>query len=148
MLAKMKCSNCGAEISNLSMSWGRKYWLFIVPLVLLSMYPMLRMTFSKGDFREDLSISQIETRESDGGRDVLGIVTNNGTRPWSSLKIEVEFFDKEGRFLDQETAYLMTEIAPGAKEHFKVTVRGASAEVDHENSEMVVKVADANSMPF
>ena len=32
MIAKMKCSNCGAEMSNLTMSWGRKQWLVAMPI--------------------------------------------------------------------------------------------------------------------
>ncbi len=48
MLAKMKCSNCGAEISNLNMSWGWKNYLMVVPIMLLGFLPLLRTTFFKG----------------------------------------------------------------------------------------------------
>ena len=54
MIAKMKCSNCGAEISNLNMSWGWKNYLMVVPIMLLGFLPLLRTTFFKGDITKEL----------------------------------------------------------------------------------------------
>lgn len=47
MKANMKCSSCGAEMSNMSMSWDKKQLLFMIPLMLVGFLPVLRMTFFK-----------------------------------------------------------------------------------------------------
>ena len=60
MKATIKCSNCGAEITNLNFSWPKKQWLFILPIVLIGFLPMWQLYKPKGDFRKDLQINILE----------------------------------------------------------------------------------------
>lgn len=148
MIAKMKCSNCGAEMSNLNMSWGRRYWLFMIPVMLLGFLPLLKMTFFKGDVTKDLSVSEIQKRAVDKSIEIIGLLTNNGSRKWSSVTVEVEFFDASGVFIDEASEYLRSEVAAGAKEHFKIAIRSPGAAILAPDTKMVVKVSGGHTMPF
>ena len=85
MNAKMTCSNCGAEMANFNFSAGRRYWLFMLPIMLLGFYPLRRMTLFKGDVTKDLVVTDIEKRANGPTTDVVGIITNNGSRKWSNV---------------------------------------------------------------
>jgi len=93
MIAKMKCSNCGAEMSNLSMSWGKKQLWFIIPIMLLGFLPMIKLFWLKGDATKDLVISQIQKRTHGDALEIVGLITNSGSHTFSSVTIEAEFFD-------------------------------------------------------
>jgi hypothetical protein len=148
MIAKMTCSNCGAEMSNLNFSAGRRYWLFMIPVMLLGFYPLLRMSYFKGDATKDLVISEVEKRSNGPITDVVGVITNKGSRKWSSVTIEAEFFDGSGVFLDEQSSLLRAEIPAGAKEHFKISLRASDPKLKAEDTKMVVKVAGGHTMPF
>ena len=93
MKAKMKCSSCGAELDNLSMSWGKKQWLYIVPIMLLGFFPLFKMTMFKGDPSKEMSISEIRKQTDGSTIEIIGLITNNGSHDWTSTTVEVEFFD-------------------------------------------------------
>lgn len=149
MNAKMKCSNCGAEMSNLNFTWGKKYWLLMIPIMLLGFAPIIKMTFFKGDVTKDLVVSDVQRRSNGSVIDVVGLITNNGRRKWSGVQIEAEFFDSSGAFLDELSSHLGTEIQPGAKEHFKISLRQATdSNLMEEDTKMVVKIAGGHTSPF
>lgn len=148
MIAKMKCSNCGAEMSNLNFSWGKKYWLFMIPVMLLGFLPLMKMMFFKGDATKDLVISEIQKRVNGPNIDVIGLITNSGSHKWSSITVEAEFFDSAGVFLDEESSYLRSDISPTAKEHFKISWKASDPKLLADDVKMVVKVAGGHSMPF
>ena len=81
MLAQMKCSNCGAEMSNFNMSWGWKNYLVMLPIMLLGFLPLLQMTFFKGDVTKELTISDVQRRSADRSVEIVGLITNKGNRP-------------------------------------------------------------------
>lgn len=148
MIAKMKCSQCGAEMSNLTLSWGWKHWLFTIPLMLLCLYPALRLTVFRGDAAKELSISEVSRRTNDKAVDVIGLITNQGQHKWSSVTIKAEFYDAAGNFLDENTEYLRSDIGPAAKEHFKMSFRTSEPKVLAADVKMVVKVSGGMSLPF
>ncbi len=148
MTAKIKCSNCGAEISNLSFSWGKKYLWFLIPFVLISFLPILRLTFFKGDVAKELTLSGIEKRQNADGLSIVGLVTNTGKRSWSSVRLEAEFYDASGKFIDEGSDYLRADIPAGGKEHFKMTIKVPAEAVNSPDTKMVVKVVGGHTMPF
>lgn len=148
MRAKMKCSNCGAEMSNLNMSWGWKHLLFVIPIMLLGFVPLLKMTFFKGEVTKELAISEIQRRNIDGRLEIVGLITNTGNRTWSSVTIEAEFFDASGAFIDESTEYLRADIAGQAKEHFKMTISNPTPALSAPDTKMVVKVTGGHTSPF
>jgi hypothetical protein len=148
MIAKMKCSNCGAEMSNLNMSWGRKQLWFIIPILLLGFWPMAKLLWFKGDAMKDLVISDVQKRMNGRSLEIVGIVTNTGKHKFSSVTIEAEFFDAAGNFLDEEDEYLRSDINGGAKEHFKITMTSPPAQASAAETKMVVKVSGGHSDSF
>jgi|AOAMet2_C33A6_35_1029308.scaffolds.fasta_scaffold03576_2 hypothetical protein len=148
MKAKMKCSSCGAEMENLNMSWGKKQWFFIIPIMILGFLPLAKMTFFKGDPTSDMIISEIRSNTNGGTIEITGLITNSGRHEWSSVTVEVEFFDKNGNFLDEKSEYLRTTIKPDAKEHFKVSIASKDERLLEEGVDVRVKIAGGHTSPF
>lgn len=123
MIAKMKCSNCGAEMSNLNVSWGKKQLWFIIPIMLLGFLPMAMLFWFKGEPTKELTITEVQKRTNGSALENVGPITNNGTHTFSSVTVEAELFDAAGNFIDEETSYIRSDIAGRAKEHFKITVK-------------------------
>lgn len=78
MTAKMKCSNCGAEINTLNMTWGRKYWWFTIPIMILGFWPLAKMTLFKADITKALVISDVTRRVDGTSLEIIGLITNQG----------------------------------------------------------------------
>ena len=150
MLAKLKCSNCGAEISNLN--FGQPKWYYVVRAVLIPLLvviPLLARTWlDRADPTKELTIGSVEQRRDGDALEVLGLLTNEGTNRWTSVTIEVEFYDPSGRFLDETSQYLPGDIGSRATEHFKVRISNPSAEVTANDTKMVVKVGGGLSRNF
>jgi hypothetical protein len=147
MKAQLKCSNCGAEISNLNMSWGRKQWLWFIPfIILMILYPFLMDSFLKGgkhDFRSDLVIKDVEKRYTNGTIEILGIIENHGKVNWENIAIEAELYAKDGKFLDELTDRISANLLPSASEHFKISSREFPENRWDSINDIKVKVSDA-----
>jgi hypothetical protein len=148
MIAKMKCSNCGAEMSNLNMSWGRKQMWFMIPVMILGFSPLIRMTFFKGDATKDLVISEVRTRSVGKSLEIVGLITNLSKRQWSSVTVDADFFDSNGVFIDKASEYLRSDIGSHAKEHFKITIPSPQEQVTKEAIQPVLKVSGGHTSPF
>ncbi len=151
MIAKMKCSNCGAEMSNLNLSWGRKtwlIWLFTLPVILLGLFPIIKITFFKGDPGKELVISEVQQRHVNQTIEVLGLITNTGSHRWSNVTIKAEFFDSNGTFVDEQTEYLRSEFAAGSQDHFKISVHSLDDRVTSAKARMELKITGGMTMPF
>ena len=148
MKAQLKCSNCGAEISNLNFSWGRKQWLWFIPFILIAfLFPIImRYTILKEDkhnFRADLIIKDTEKRYINGTIEILGIVENNGKVNWENIVVKAELYGKDGKYLDELTRRIPANLLPGATEHFKIEAKDFPNERWEAINDMKVKVSDA-----
>lgn len=153
MKAQLKCSNCGAEISNLNMSWGRKQWLWFIPLMLFAiLFPILMektiMKKDTSDFRTDLVIKDIEKRYINGTIEILGLVENHGKVNWENIEVQAELYGKDGKFLDQLTGRVAANLLPGAADHFKISSKEFPGERWEASTDIKVKVADASHYRF
>jgi hypothetical protein len=122
MKAQMKCSNCGAEIENLNMSWGKRQLWLVLPILVIGFYPLVKLTLFKSVVTDDLSISSVETKIEGSSLEITGIITNSSNNEWSGISIEAEFFDNSGKFIDEASHYLRSDIPGKAIEHFKITI--------------------------
>lgn len=148
MNAKMKCSSCGAEMSNLNMSWGKKQYWFMIPVMLIGLLPLLKMTFFKGDITKDLSITNVQTRVEGSSLEVVGLITNKSSREWSSLTIEAEFFDASGAFVDESSEYLRSDIGGHKEEHFKIVITNPPSQALSGSISPKLKIAGGHTNPF
>jgi len=148
MQANLKCSNCGAEISNLNLSWGKKQWLwallFIVPFIIL----ILWSERPKPDYSKELSANLMDTRHIDERIDVIGKILNKGNHEWQSVEIKAEFYDSTGKFIDEGSTYLPGALRPMKDEYFKITLKKPYKELLGPNIKTIVKVAGANFYRF
>src|SRR5262245_2797090 len=111
MNATVKCSNCGAELSNLTLSWGKRQWLWslmaFLPLVCISIW-FISISRSSRDYVREIETTLLETRPlqngPSGGLYVLGRMKNVGKHTWERISIQAEFFDEAGRFMDEATS--------------------------------------------
>jgi len=152
MKATVKCSNCGAEITNLYFTWGKRQWIWMAPLFLffvvclcISMWEVNR---PKGDYRKDLKVTVLETRKNASTMEVLGKIENAGSRPWSGIALAADFFNPEGQFLDEESGHVPASIDPGEMGYFKITISDPPKRIQASGVRMEVKVASAYSSVF
>jgi hypothetical protein len=148
MKATVKCSHCGAEITNLNFSWGKKQVLWMIPFLLLCLLPLWRIYQPKGDFRKDLEVNVLEKRVTDSQFAILGTIQNTGKTQWKNIELDAEFYSDKGQFVDEASGRVSSSIEPGAVEHFKIEIRKPSEVVRSESTRMELKVADAYSSPF
>jgi hypothetical protein len=148
MKASMKCSNCGAEMSNLNMTWGRKQMWFFIPVMLLGFLPLIKMSFFKGDVTKDLKISDIQTHASGRSLEIVGLITNSSSREWSSITVEAEFFDASGNFIDEASEYMRSDIAGNSKEHFKIVIASPPDAALNGTLKPSVKISGGHTSPF
>ena len=148
MKAQLKCSNCGAEITNVSMSWGRRYWLFVIPLLaFMIFYPTVMTKIMEGethDFRADLIATYEAKRYNDGFVEVIGTIENTGTVDWSHLTVEAKLFDDNGEFLDQLLDYISITIPTGGKETVIIGKNKFPEQRWTRTSKVIVRVTDAS----
>jgi hypothetical protein len=151
MKAQFKCSNCGAEISNLNMSWGKKQWLWFIPFFIFIICMPFIMKFimeDKSDFRADLTLKDIEKNYLNGTIEIFGIVENKGKTNWENIIIEAELFDKNGKFIDEIDNRLYTNLLPGTSEHFKISSKDFPESRWQSIDNLKVKISDAYHPKF
>jgi hypothetical protein len=152
MQAMVKCSNCGAEITNLNFTWGKKYWLWsillIIPILLIGFYPLYLLQKPKGDYRQDLQIKVLDTRMENGNLQILGTINNQGKSTWDNIEIAVDFFNAKGEFIDKQTGRVSGSIEPGGSEHFKIEILNPSERIRADGVRKELKIASAYSNRF
>jgi len=149
MEASVKCSNCGAEIKNLTLSPGKCSWWSVVsflPVVLILVFvllPLWRMDKPKGDYRADLAVTVQEKRMTRLGMEILGTIENRGQHRWESIELDAEFYGPDGSFLDEGSGRIASSVDPGKTERFKIQLLQVSSRLGEEGVRMDVKVAHA-----
>ena len=95
-----------------------------------------------------VAISGIEKRVRGPNMEIIGLITNQSRQTWQGVNVEAEFFDSTGKFLGEERSYLSADIAPGANEHFKISVHSSDESFLKSDTEVKVKIASGRTSPF
>jgi len=132
----------------LNFGWGKKQWWFMIPVFLIILLPMWRLYRPGGDYRKELQINMEETRAVDSNIEILGTIKNSGKATWENISIDAEFFNADGKFVDEAAGCVSSSVGPGELEHFKITIENASEQIRDDNIRMELKVADAFSSSF
>ncbi len=135
-------------MSNLNMTMGKKQWLITLPIMLLGFLPLIMMTCFKGDITKELSLSEIDRKVSDGNIEITGLITSSGRHDWSGITIEAEFYDGAGKFIDESSEYLSSDVKAGVKERFKIKISSPTAAVKAPETKMIVKISGGNTSLF
>jgi len=149
----MKCSNCGADIPAVNVQYSWKQLIFIVPILLVGFWPLAQLTIFRGDVTKDLVVRQVDKKLSfqdspNGTLVVTGIIKNLGSREWSGVTVEAEFFDEQGMFLDEASEYIRSDILAEAEEHFKIQIRSPKNELTADATDLRVKISGGRSKLF
>lgn len=152
MTAKMHCSNCGEEIENLSLSWGKNQWLWglvgFLPMIFMLIWFRYYLFVDK-EFEEEIQIAHFETRASENRIDVLGKLTNVGDESWDSVTVEAEFFSPGGEFVDETSDYISVKLSPGSEENFRITLSNPAGGLGLQaEPKVVLKVTQASTGRF
>ena len=151
--ARLHCSNCGAELTNMTMSWGRHQWLWTlgyVAFVFGAMYVGQWYLFGRdGSYVDEVEASLVDVRPAADRVEVVGKLKNLGKHTWVHFNVEAEFFDGSGKFLDETTAWRVpATLSPEGEENFKLTLMTSDERILKGKPKVVVKVADADLARF
>jgi hypothetical protein len=145
--AQLKCSNCGAEIENLNFSWGRKQWLWFIPVMVFIFFLPFVMDYvvgdGKHDFRTELTAKETERRFMNGTIEILGVVENHGKVNWENIVVQADIYGKNKKFLDQLSTKTSANLLPSSSEHFKISSKEFPEARWKDIEDIKVKVSDA-----
>jgi hypothetical protein len=148
--AKIKCSSCGAEISNLKLSWeyGKKQLLFMSIFFIPVAFLTVKLQWPKPDYSRELSARLIEVRRGDESLDVIGSVANAGKHDWDSVTVKADCYDKNGKYLDSADQYIPGSTKAGSEEKFRIAFRKPPREVLGPGARCEVRIAGARNYGF
>ena len=132
MKPKLTCPHCDKDISvitnriEIKHSWLYAFLFLVLPL--LFFIPTYKVVYFKPVITEDLSIVDVSTSLNRWVFELHGVVVNKSDNVWKSLMMEAEFFDKDGNFVDEAKASILTTINEHSREHFKVRLNGLGKE--------------------
>jgi hypothetical protein len=148
MNAKLKCSNCGAEITNLNFGWGKWSWLAMlfafVPMIVI----WVHFWQPKGDYRKDLVVTVVNARVAQDKINVLAKVINTGKHDWQGVEVLAELYGKDGQFLSQQPQSLAGAIQPGEERQFRFIFYSPAGEPLSTPPKIVLKPVQATHLPF
>ena len=75
---------------------------------------------SKFDITSEIKIEEFREARHGDQLLILGIVTNNGKKAASSIQLEAELKDENGKFVYECTKYINKRLKPGEKENFQI----------------------------
>jgi hypothetical protein len=148
MQAKIKCSNCGSEITNLSLSYGKKQWSYML-VAFIPMIVVYTMIWRPDpDYRRDLKASLITVHYGNKGAEVLGKVTNSGGGEWQFINVKAEFFDKSGKLVNLSSSSLPGSLKAHSEDNFKIPLYDISSAPLDPDFKVEVTVAGASYKKF
>jgi len=132
MKPKLTCPHCDKEISvsanQITVRQNWKYVILLVVLPLLFFIPTYKVVYFKPVVTEDLSLVDVSTSFNGMTLELRGVVENKSDNAWSAVRVEAEFFDQDGNFVDEAKTSLSTNIKEHSREHFKVRLNGLGKE--------------------
>jgi len=102
--------------------------------------------FMSREFSQDSGLiikSHHEWFPTEDSFNVVGVVANTGSDAWSSISVEVEMFDKEGKFVYECSEYLSGTLYPGKEENFVVDCSGCNKAPIPEFDHYEIKITNA-----
>ena len=124
------------------MGYNAKQALVIIPILLLGFIPFLSIFFKSNPLAsDDLDITSFDTRIDGKEMVVTGIINNLTDSAWTSVSVEVEFYDEGGNFIGESDDYIGSEIHSKANENFEVRFRNLPEVVLQGDASTKLKIA-------
>ncbi|MBI5687729.1 MAG: hypothetical protein HZC54_21880 [Verrucomicrobia bacterium] len=148
MNTKLKCSNCGAEITNLNFGFGKWNWLWMLVGFLPLLFVFWTFWQPKGDYRKDLVVTVVHTRVAPDNINVLAKIRNEGKHDWQSVEVLAELYGKDGQFLTQQPQSINGALQPGEERQFRFVFYPPSGEPLSTPPKIVLKPVQAHHFAF
>ena len=124
------------------MGYNAKQALVIIPILLLGFIPFFSIFFKSNSLAsDDLEITSFDTRVDGKEMVVTGIINNLTDSAWTSVSVEVEFYDEAGNFIGESDDYIGSEIHSKANENFEVRFRNLPEVVLQGDASTKLKIA-------
>ena len=124
------------------MGYNAKQALVIIPILLLGFIPFFSIFFKSNSLAsDDLDITSFDTRVDGKEMVVTGIIHNLTDSAWTSVSVEVEFYDEGGNFIGESDDYIGSEIHSKANENFEVRFRNLPEVVLQGDASTKLKIA-------
>ena len=136
------CPLCDKDITTLKMGYNAKQAFVIIPILLLGFIPFFSIFFKSNSLAsDDLDITSFDTRIDGKEMVVTGIINNLTDSAWTSVSVEVEFYDEGGNFIGESDDYIGSEIHSKANENFEVRFRNLPEVVLQGDASTKLKIA-------
>lgn len=96
------------------------------------------------DYAELISVEKFSDNSKDGKINILGSIINNGKVPVGSIKLEAEFFNAAGEFVQEQSTYISKKLSPNESENFQISCT-CKGQLLPEYSKVTVRVVSAHS---
>jgi hypothetical protein len=150
--ATLKCSNCGAEITNLTLGWSKRQWLWgmlsFVPFIAIMLWINYGLFRQSDSYADELEVSMIDVRTTKDRIDVRGKIRNAGRHTWERVTVEAEFYDDKDVFIDETSQHIAASLRPNAEEHFRLTLPSPDARIVDGKPKVALKIADASESRY
>ncbi len=164
-LDQKRCSECSSPIAGTAKrcpfcnspqakNWKRKYvLLFTVPQLLLfgSLFFFARIPSRSNyhwvDYAQQVHVSSSELHfEVEEGRrlaTLIGVIRNDSGIAWEQPRIEVQYFNKEGKLIDTVTkSDSELSLPPHAEHAFRVQCTALRPSADYASHKVILRYAD------
>lgn len=97
------------------------------------------------DLTKSIVIDKFQDKKQGSEINILGTITNKGSKPIGSIQLEAEFFNDKGEFVHEQTEYISKKIAPNESENFQIAC-GCKDKVFPEYKNITVRVVSAHAL--
>jgi len=96
------------------------------------------------DYAKFIAVEKFVDRSKDGKINILGSIINTGSVSVGSIKLEAEFFNKEGGFVQEQSTYISKKLEPNESENFQISCT-CKDQLLPEYEKVTVRVISAHS---
>jgi len=96
------------------------------------------------DYTKLIKIESYKDQSQNGVIDIVGSILNTGDEPIGSIKIEAEFFNKDGEFVMERSEYIDKKIEPKEAENFQISC-DCKDQITQEYDSITLKIVGAHN---
>nr|WP_298174654.1 FxLYD domain-containing protein [uncultured Pseudomonas sp.] len=96
------------------------------------------------DYAELITVEKFSDKSKDGKINILGSVINKGKVSVGSIKLEAEFFNNEGEFVQEQSTYISKKLEPNESENFQISCT-CKGQLLPDYKKVTVRVVSAHS---
>ena len=113
---------------------------FVVAVVFYVMTQQMESSMFNDRIADTVIVTKHEETKLPDSTYILGAIENRGSKPARTVRITIDFFDKQGKFIDQCHDYVHGTLNPGESRNFKLSCTCSKDKfpVEHASYKLVV----------